>query len=155
MTDGLDVYSLIKKGGIFYDVEGSTPGEIYANVFQKISLPPEADRDLVLSELVSREEILSTAVGNGFAIPHPRRPLMPSKASQKIAVIFPKNPIDMNAPDKKRVNAMFMLLTSSPQDHIKILGRLAELFREDKFRSIVDRKPSEKDLMWCIEQLGF
>jgi PTS system nitrogen regulatory IIA component len=33
---------------------------------------PAADKDMVLESLIEREQLASTGIGNGIALPHPR-----------------------------------------------------------------------------------
>ena len=97
MISGLELCEFIEKGGVLTDVEGSTPQEVYRNVIDAIKLPEGIDRELVYTELCEREKVLSTAVGNGIAIPHPRRPLMKNAEDQRIVRC---------APQKKRLVAV-------------------------------------------------
>ena len=102
---------LIRNGGVFADVEGKTPEEIFNNVCRNVSFPEGFDVESLISELVEREKILSTAVGNGIAIPHPRKSMVKEDADQRIIVCYLKKPMDMSAPDERRVSVMFILLT--------------------------------------------
>jgi len=154
MITGFDLCDLIHAGGIYYDVPGATPKEIYRNVCRMIPLPAGYDRDSIFEELVAREEILSTAVGNGISIPHPRRPLIKNSSDQRLAVCFLKEPIDMRSPDSRKVYAMFVLLSSSTQYHLQVLSQLAQLFRMPEFRKVLESKPSEDDLLAAIKKAG-
>ena len=84
---------LIRNGGVFTDVEGKTPQEIFANVCPKVDFPEDFDREALIAELVEREKILSTAVGNGIAIPHPRKSMVKEDEDQRIIVCYLKKPI--------------------------------------------------------------
>ena len=84
MENEIDISELIHRGGILKNVEGSTTSEIYKNIVQMIDLPDCMDRDQVYNALCAREEILSTAVGNGIALPHARAPIMKDEKDQRI-----------------------------------------------------------------------
>ena len=45
-------------------------------VVERMALPDPADRDLVVQVLLAREQLGSSAVGDGIAIPHVRSPLV-------------------------------------------------------------------------------
>ena len=111
LIDGCDLCELIHKGGILTDVEGSTVEELFADISKKITLPSSLDKNQFVKELLEREAVLSTAVGNGISIPHPRRPVMKEKEQERLIVCYLKNPIDMNAPDGQKVHSMFILLS--------------------------------------------
>ena len=153
LIDGCDLCELIHKGGILTDVEGSTVEELFADISKKITLPSSLDKNQFVKELLEREAVLSTAVGNGISIPHPRRPVMKEKEQERLIVCYLKNPIYMNAPDGQKVHSMFILLSQSAQFHVKALVQLAKLFRSPEFKQLIRTKPSEKDLLRLIDFL--
>ena len=153
MFAGNELCDLIHAGGIYYDVPGTEPKEIYENICKRISLPQGCDSSTICEELLAREEILSTAVGNGISIPHPRRPVIKNSTDQRLAVCFLKNPIEMHAPDTRKVFVMFILLSSSTQYHLQVLSQLAQLFRASDFRKVLDSKPSEAELFAAIKKI--
>jgi PTS system nitrogen regulatory IIA component len=152
MMTGFDLCDLIHAGGLYYNVEGTTPKEIYTNICKSLSLPQGYDRDIICQELLAREDILSTAVGNGISIPHPRRPVIKNSSDQRLAICFLKNPIDLHAPDSRKVFVMFVLLSSSTQFHLQVLSQLATLFRDADFRRLLESKPSENDLLLAVKK---
>src|SRR5208283_1061282 len=56
----------------YYDVPGGTFAEVLRAALDVFALPPEADKELIYDLLVSREKLMTTAVGEGVAIPHLR-----------------------------------------------------------------------------------
>lgn len=153
MENEVDISKLIHQGGIFYDIEGSSPQEIYSKVSNLIDLPDGITSEQVYNALCAREQVLSTAVGNGIALPHARTPIMKSDKDQKICVVYLKNPLDMGAPDERPVTTMFILLTSNPQGHLKVLSTLAGLFRSARFRKALDEHADEVVLSTLIKEL--
>ena len=149
----IDITKLIRQGGIYKDVEGSTPAEIYKNVTQKMDLPEGITAEFVTSALIAREEVLSTAVGNGIALPHARSPIMKTDEDQRICIVYLKNPIDMKAPDERMVHVMFILLTHNPQVHLEILSSLAGLFRSLQFRKALEDRADEATITNLIREI--
>ncbi len=143
---------LIHRGGVFFNVKGKKPQDIYATVSKAVKLPEELKPDMLNNELCQREELMSTAVGNGIALPHPRYPLLKKFDEQRIIVCFLDNPLVMNAPDAKPVYVMFILLTSSSQVHLKVLSQLAFLFQKKEFRTLLEKKPSESELITAVKK---
>ncbi len=150
----VDLTQLIHRGGVFKNVEGSTPQEIYAKVSKMIDLPDGMTSETVCNALCAREEVLSTAVGNGIALPHARSPIMRSEAEQRICVVYLKNPIDMKAPDEREVFVMFILLAHNSQIHLKVLSALAALFRDQKFKKALELRSDEAVLSSIIKELA-
>lgn len=153
MGTEIDISKLIRRGGIFKDVEGSTPKEVYENVSKLMELPEGITPDFLASALCAREEVLSTAVGNGIALPHARAPIMKKEEDQRICVVYLKNPIDMKAPDERLVHVMFILLTNNSQVHLTILSSLAALFRSVRFRKALEEKADEATLSNLIREI--
>lgn len=145
---------LIHRGGILKDIEGANAKEVYANVCKIINLPDSMNKENLYNALCAREDILSTAVGNAIALPHARSPLMKSDEEQRIVVVYLKEPIDMNAPDERKVSTMFILLTSNSQTHLKVLSGLVEQFRKISFRKLLESKASEIQLLNEIKNLN-
>ena len=85
---------------------------------------------LIYDLLKSREELGSTGIGGGIAIPHCR-----SIAVRKLTVLCAFNPqgIDFKAADKKPVK-LFFLVVAPPHDinYLVFLGKLVELVTDKK-----------------------
>lgn len=154
MENEVDISKLIHRGGIFKNVEGATPQEIYAKISKMIDLPEGMTSEQIYSALCAREEVLSTAVGNGIALPHARAPIMKNEEDQRICVVYLKEPIDMKAPDERLVSVMFVLLTHNPQIHMKVLSSLAGLFRDSQFRKALEIQADENVLSSLIKKLA-
>ena len=153
LNDGADLPLLIHRGGVLFDIEGNTPEEIYKIISEKIELPADLSSEQVYTALCAREKVLSTAVGNGIALPHARASIIKSDDDQKICVVYLKNPIDMQAPDEREVYVMFVLLTHNSQVHLKVLTDLAGLFRNLRFRKALESHAGEAELLSLIREL--
>ena len=154
MENEVDITQLIHRGGIFKNVEGNTPQEVYSKLSKMIDLPDGMTSDQVYNALCAREQVLSTAVGNGIALPHARAPIMKNEKDQRICVVYLKKTIDMKAPDERNVFVMFVLLTHNSQIHLKILSTLAGLFRSAKFRKALEDQADEATLSALIKELA-
>ena len=154
MDSAFNICQLIENGGGFDNIEGSTPEEIYDAVSKIVPLPIGLERTVFRNELVEREKILSTAVGNGIAIPHPRKPLIKNDEDQRIIVCYPKKPLSMGEPDERKVGTMFILLSKSNQVHILALSAIAKLIHDKAFRDLLETRPDIKKLTSAIVNSG-
>lgn len=152
MNSEINIIELIHKGGVFHNVKGSTAEEVYRNITNAISMPKGLDKDVLYEELCNREQLMTTAVGNGIALPHPRYPLLKKEDDQKIVVCFLEKPLIMSAPDSKPVYVMMLLLTNNSQAHLKILSQLAFLFQKSEVRNCLESSPVEAELLTTIKQ---
>ncbi len=149
----VNLKKLLQKGGVFMDVEGSTPEEIYKNVSEKIDLPKSISKETVYNALCAREKIMSTAIGNGIALPHASAPVIKEEDEQRIIVAYLKNPLDMKAPDERSVYVMFIILTQNRQIHLEILSSLVEVFGKIQFRKLLESKASLEQILDALDEI--
>lgn len=107
-----------------FDVPGRTFGEVLRAALNVFQLPPEADKDLIYDLLISREKLMTTALGDGLAVPHLRVPVVVNVARPTLGIFFTREPIDMGALDGKPVHTLFLLLSLTPRQHLELLARL-------------------------------
>lgn len=106
---------------------------------------PEA----MISLLSEREELGSTAVGEGVAIPHAR---VPDMKQISVAVGISEKGVDFRAPDKKKSHLVVMLV--GPMDpsglYLKALARVARLAKDDILRSKLSQSKSAGDVVKAV-----
>ena len=146
MGENVNIGDLILRGGVIGNVDADTPFEVYEQIKTKIKLPKSVTPDILQEGLSARERVLSTAVGRGIALPHCRDILLTGSDEQQITVVYLKEPIDMNAPDGRKVDTMFVLLTSNSQSHLQVLSRLAGLIKDDSFVELLRSRASAEEL---------
>lgn len=151
MNVTLSLAELIKKGGVYTGIEGSTPPEVYKNLSEVIPLPSYISKNEFIDALCQREMVLSTAVGNGIAMPHPQTRVIKDADDQKIIVCYLKRPIDMNAPDGMRVFVMFVLMTSNVQTHLQIISALAKSLHRPEVKKALEHEAGIEELIKIIE----
>lgn len=82
-------------------------------------------------KLLEREEITSTAIGNGIAIPHTRIPSAEVVNEPKIVIGFSKKGIDFNSHDGDITSLFFLLISDSEAVHLRVLSRLSRILKEE------------------------
>jgi mannitol/fructose-specific phosphotransferase system IIA component (Ntr-type) len=95
------------------------------------------DKEIVLDMLLRRENLGSTAMGNGLAIPHGR-----TLTTRKLVVAFGKcsKGLDFDAPDGKPVHLFFLIIApyrERQSQYLPTLGKVAEFFGKKKLRDKV------------------
>lgn len=116
-------------------LEGTTKNEIIDAMIDLVGKSSKViDKQKVRDAIFEREEIMSTGVGNGFAIPHGK-----TDAVTDIVAAFAvtADPIDYQSLDEKPVRLVFLLVGKDNMvgPHIKLLSRISRLMNKEEFRN--------------------
>jgi PTS system nitrogen regulatory IIA component len=91
------------------------------------------DSDAILDAIRQREEIASTALESGVAVPHPRRPLPAALGESVIAYGRTGSGIPFGAPDGGLTDIFFLVCCRDEKTHLRALARLSRLFLRPGF----------------------
>ncbi|MDO9262551.1 MAG: PTS sugar transporter subunit IIA [Desulfosalsimonadaceae bacterium] len=132
----------MERGGIFYDVEGHSIETVLQSVVDRVGFLQSSEQKHSLYEsLLAREQLMSTGIGRGVAIPHPRTPLGEIEGISRISVCFLKAPVDYKALDRQPVFVLFVLVCPSAKTHLRLLARLSYCLREESFVDFLRHQP--------------
>jgi PTS system nitrogen regulatory IIA component len=154
MTENIwSLASLIERGGIHYNVPGSNPKELLAGVIGLLPSIPSLDPQELYREILEREVLMSTGVGRGIALPHPRNPMLGSDGGDPlVAIVFPVQPLDWNTQDGSKVHTVFLIVSSSAQQHLNTLSKINFLCQQEKFYSLIKARSSQEDIIAAIRE---
>jgi PTS system nitrogen regulatory IIA component len=127
----LSLAGAIERGGVHYDIAGSTRDEVLDAVAHLPGVPAHVDRGLLAAVLRSREGLASTGIGGGIAIPHPRDPLVLHLETPIVLLCFLARAVDFEAIDQRPVRVLFTLLSPTISLHLRLLSRLAHALHDD------------------------
>jgi PTS system nitrogen regulatory IIA component len=139
------------RGGVHRGIGGVSVEDVLKNSVTRLTLLPAPVRDELYERLVSREQLSSTGIGRGVAIPHPRSPLNQSEDLPFIATCYLDAPLDFKAVDHRPVFVLFILVGDSIDSHLRLLSRLAFCLRDDAFVSFLRDQPGMNLLLARIE----
>ncbi|MFA5260639.1 MAG: PTS sugar transporter subunit IIA [Candidatus Omnitrophota bacterium] len=140
----LSLTEAIKKGGIYYRVEGKDKKTLLGAVLDLLNLPDDIKKENLLEAMLVREELGSTGFGNGIAIPHARYPVVTHIPHAIVAVCFLEEPVDYGAIDGKLVSCLITLISPTVRSHLKMLSRIAYVLKnKDVVDAIVSQKSRE------------
>jgi fructose-specific phosphotransferase system IIA component len=109
------------------------------------------DRDKVLDAVLLREEIMSTGIGHGIAIPHGKSEYVTELGG---VLGIKRQGVDFDALDGKQTYIFFLLV--SPLDvsgpHIKALARISRLLKGEDFRQKLIAAVDKDDAIAIIEE---
>ncbi len=151
MSDSDAIVRMIREGGVYYNISGAKPEVVFADAVSQLALPEGVDPALLLSLLCEREGLMTTSVGNGIALPHPRTPLVTRAENERIYVCFLDRAVNFDAMDGKPVFVLFIILSAGAQSHLNVLSRLSWLFQQESFRAVLKEKPDTLELIKAIK----
>jgi fructose-specific phosphotransferase system IIA component len=126
---------------------GRSKDEIIDAMVDLVALSPKVvDKEKVRAAIFEREKIMSTGVGNGFAIPHGK-----TDAVTDIVAAFAvtSEPIDYDSLDEKPVRLVFLLVGKNNMvgPHIKLLSRISRLMNKEEFRNRLLTAHTPKEIL--------
>jgi mannitol/fructose-specific phosphotransferase system IIA component (Ntr-type) len=111
------------------------------------------DAELIVSTLLKREELGSTGIGKGIAIPHCR-----SLAVEKLEIAIGRTskPITFNSIDKKPVSLIFLII-APPQDpgnqYLITLGKIVQIAKEITKKNLIQKAKTPDDFINVINDI--
>jgi PTS system nitrogen regulatory IIA component len=112
---------------------------------------PNLDAKRVLSVLLERERISTTAIGEGVAIPHGKLPGL-----ERIFSVFARSSegVDFSSLDGGPTHLFFVLIApeGAAADHLKALARISRLLKDEAFRRRLMAAKSNQELFTLIAE---
>lgn len=108
--------------------------------------------DRYLAAVKGREEIMSTGIGRGVAIPHARDLTV---SCLRIAVCKLETPLDFNSVDNQPVSLVFMIAVpqNSNRQYMQILRSLSEHLRQDENRATLLGATTDRELYNYVHEI--
>ncbi len=141
------VYDLLDHNNVFPDLNVSSKPELISKLVDTLKLHvtdeiTERAREAVLT----REEIMSTGVGRGLAIPHGKAAGL-DRSYAAFACL--STPIEYGAIDGEPVSMVFLLVGPEAQNslHIKMLSRVSRLLNNQSFREKLEQSKTKDEIL--------
>jgi mannitol/fructose-specific phosphotransferase system IIA component (Ntr-type) len=147
----MNLASLLSKERINLSLNPGQKNKVIGDLVY--SVKSGADAELIVSTLLKREELGSTGIGKGIAIPHCR-----SLAVEKleIAVGRTTKPIKFNAIDKKPVSLIFLII-APPQDpgnqYLITLGKIVQIAKELTKKKLINKPQTPDEFITIINNI--
>jgi len=148
----LSITEAIKTGGIYHGITGHDKKTVLRSVVDVLRLPADLDKNQLYDVLWAREELGSTAVGEGIAIPHPRNPIILNVPRAIIFLCFMDHPIDFGALDGQPVHCLFILMSSTVRMHLQVLSQIAFALKDARLKETILNHGLEADILKELER---
>ncbi len=125
-------------------------GELVAQI-PELGGQPEAQQTL-LRALHEREQLHSTGIGDGVALPHARNALV--GLVDKPIIVFGRHAtgIPYEAIDQVPAKLFFLLIAPTVTQHLAVLARLSRLLRDPKLRKNLLAAENPKKVISIIQE---
>lgn len=109
------------------------------------------DKSLYKKEILKRESLSSTGIGEGIAIPHAKTSAV-KKASLALGIC--KNGLDYDAIDGEPVNIIFMIAApeGANNEHLETLSKLSVLLMNPEFKLGLLNSKKPKDILNLLDK---
>ena len=126
----LPLYRLLRPELVGLGLQHGTKKQILEQLLDVLAgggLPVE--RRIFLQKLLDREDMVSTAIFPGIALPHFRKPEECPLAEPRIVLGVCRQGTDFDSLDGRPTHALFLICAGNVVVHLKIIAELALLFR--------------------------
>jgi nitrogen PTS system EIIA component len=109
------------------------------------------DTESVIRAILSREELGSTGIGQGVAVPHTRHPTL-----QKLigTVALSRRGVDFAALDGEPVDIFFLLVSpqNQPGDHLRALENISRHLKDERFVNFLRQAQTRENVVEVLEE---
>lgn len=148
----MKISDILTEDLVVTHLEGNSKRDVIDAMVDIVARSPKVqDVEKVRAAIFEREKIMSTGVGNGFAIPHGK-----TDAVTDIVAAFAvtAEPIDYESLDEKPVRLVFLLVGKDNLvgPHIKLLSRISRLMNKEEFRNRLLQVPTSREILDLFRQ---
>lgn len=148
----LPLSALLRPGLVRLDIENSDKEEVLELLTELLVREKllEEDATSFRKKLKQREEMVSTAIFPGIAIPHFRKPEECPVTEPRIVVGISRTGVDFNSLDGQPTYLFFLICANQVILHLKIIAELALVFRGP---DLVEKLKNSRDPRQVLEIL--
>jgi PTS system nitrogen regulatory IIA component len=145
----MKIPDLLSRADVLIDVRASSKPLLLQELAAKAAAGAGLDIDHIASHLLKREELGSTGIGKGVAIPHAR---LPGLARSYGLLAKLKQPIEFDAIDGQAVDIVFVLLlpAAAEQEALGALALAARALRSSENLARLRRAKNTSELYAAI-----
>lgn len=149
----MELREFLSEDAISLDLKGESKDEILKELIGLLGVD-EKSQGILFKMLKRRENLGSTGIGKGIAIPHCR-----SLVVNRLRVAFgrKKGGVDFKAIDEHPVHNFFLIVAPPLEvsnQYLPVLGRIAQFAKEDDVNARLDRLESPREFLSLLQEKG-
>jgi PTS system fructose-specific IIA component/PTS system nitrogen regulatory IIA component len=105
----------------------------------------------IIKAILKREELGSTGIGRGVAVPHTKHPSVDRLVG---TVAVSHEGVDFNSLDGERVQLLFLLISppDRPGDHLRALENISRQLRDDTFCRFLKKAKTAEEIEQLLDE---
>jgi fructose-specific phosphotransferase system IIA component len=109
-----------------------------------------AEQEGIIKAILKREELGSTGIGRGVAVPHTKHPSVKQLVG---AVAVSHEGVDFDSLDGEKVYLFFMLISppDRPGDHLRALENVSRQLRDDSFCKLLKQAKTSDEILHLLD----
>ena len=148
----MKIMDILVKDALILNLGVRTKRDVLAEMAAALAkVEPQIEADRLLEVLMEREELQSTGIGEGVAIPHGKL-----AGLDRLVASFARSPegVEFDSIDGQATNHFFLLVVPehSGGQYLKALARISRFFRDAAFRQRLCDSESLDDILRAIEE---
>lgn len=148
----MKIMDILVNDAVLLDVDASEKRAVLERLARSVaSAEPGVDAGRLLQVLTERENLQSTGIGDGVAIPHGKLPGL-----GRLLAGFARSPkgVDFESIDGQKTFLFFLLVVPEHSGgmHLKALARISRFFRDAGFRKALMEAETREDVLRAIEE---
>lgn len=111
----------------------------------------EEEFESIIKAILKREELGSTGIGRGVAVPHTKHPSVDRLVG---TVAVSRDGVDFQSLDGEKVHLFFLLISppDRPGDHLRALENISRQLRNDTFCRFLKQSKTADDIRQLLEE---
>ncbi len=105
----------------------------------------------IVKAILKREELGSTGIGRGVAVPHTKHPSVDRLMG---TVAISREGVDFDSLDGEKVQLLFLLISppDRPGDHLRALENISRQLRDDTFCKFLKKAKSAEEIEQLLDE---
>lgn len=149
LNDEIKIKNILEEKRVTI-LKSNTKEEALKELIETFDLP---NKDEITTNIFKREQLMSTGIGLGIAVPHVR---LPSIEKLILAVgIQPNGIADYDSIDDGSISIIFMILAGKNQHslHIKTLAAISKKFKDSSVRKQIIAAQTPKEVFKILTKI--
>ena len=144
----------VNRNAIRTNVEADTKEEVIRSMASSLLEAGKIAEDQfesIVEAILKREELGSTGIGRGVAVPHTKHPSVHELVG---AVAVSDEGVDFDSLDGEKVHLLFLLISppDRPGDHLRALENISRQLRDETFCRFLKQARTAEDIRHLLDE---